>query len=534
LAIECASRNTRDTDLGRWDREVLGCVARLVKQKSSGYCRFTDPRSTQHASQHHTHCFNSPAALPRHGRRAHGPSAELQAMRRLSAVILLATLLGAGVAGYFWHAKHRFVPGQVPLRAIPADQLAAHVQAIAGVDAGELAELLVPDAKITEFAERAARGKSTAWERGQAIVAALQQRKQKLAFVEWTRVEPRDGPPLVASKTLSTLASDGARRELYPLELAALAVASLRSLDVPALVAEVYRYPDERGALDASGRLGYYAVVIPGDAPQSARLLDAYGGRSSAPAAADYSVLNDAQVVGAALSIRAMHRLKNAFDPDAARADAAAALKLLPRSPSAHSVRAEVWFAAADGAPDGTRELEAALQLRADAARHNNLAVHALSEGNREGTVTHLKAALSEAPDYALALVVQGAWFLMLDDITSAFASLERAKKLEPNLALLPQVEAQLHAKIGDIDLALKSAAESVKRRPADPQPLFILARIERSAGHDADMRKHAREILDYVPVADRERRKSMLRSILGQSVFDAVPDAGAADAQAR
>jgi tetratricopeptide (TPR) repeat protein len=452
-------------------------------------------------------------------------------MRRLSAAFLLATLLGAGVAGYLWYAKQRFVPGQVPLRAVPADQLAAHVRAIAGVAAGEFAELLVPDAKIAEFAERSARGKRTAWERGQAIVAALQLRRQKQAFVEWTRVEPRDGPPLTASKTLSALGSDGAQRELYPLELAALAVASLRSLAVPALVAEVYRYPDERTALDPSGRLGYYAVYIPGDAGTPGRLLDAYAGRNSAPAAADYSVLNDAQVVGAALSIRAMHELKNAFDPDAARADAAAALKLLPQSPSAHCVRAEVWFAAADGAADGTRELEAALQLRADAPRHNNFAVHALSVGDREGVAKHLKAALEEAPDYALALVVQGAWFLMLDDIPSSFANLERAKKLEPNLALLPQVEAQFHAKMGDVDLALKSAAESVKRRPADPQPLFILARIERSAGHDADMRKHAREILDYVPAVDRERRKSMLRSILGENVFDDAPDAGPADA---
>jgi tetratricopeptide (TPR) repeat protein len=455
-------------------------------------------------------------------------------MRRLSAALSLALLLGAGSAAYLWHVKHRFVAGQVPLLPIPADEVAGHVRAIAELDAGDLARLLVPDPSVAEFAARAAAGKANATERANAIVAALQQRKQKQAFVEWTRVDPRNGPPLTAADTLKALKSDRARRQLYPLELAALAVAGLRSLDIPALVVEVYRYPNERTPVDASGRLGYYAVLVPGSDEKHGRLFDAYAGRNSVPVAADYAVLNDAQVVGAALSIRAMHRLKNAFDPPAARADAEGALKLVPKSPSAHSVLAEVLFASPDTVADAPHELDEALKLHPDAARHNNLALHAIAEQIALRATTHIKAALDECPDYALALVVRAAWFLNIDEIPPTFDSLELAKKLEPDLALLPQIEAQLHAKMGDIDLALQSAAEAVKRRPADPQPLFILARIEHTAGHEADMRKHATAILDFVPVADRERRRAMLISAFGEQVFDPVErDASAPDAQA-
>lgn len=102
---------------------------------------------------------------------------------------------------------------------------------------------------------------------------------------------------------LARLERAGAREPLYPLELAALATASLRSLDVPALVAEVYRYANEKRPLEPSGHLGYYAVFVPG--PNATGVVyDVYAGRTEAPAAGDYAPLDDAQAIGAALIIR--------------------------------------------------------------------------------------------------------------------------------------------------------------------------------------------------------------------------------------
>src|SRR5262245_8557293 len=107
------------------------------------------------------------------------------------AVVLL---LAAGGGALWWARQPNLVPGKVPLAPIDAEALRVHVQALAKIDPGELARLLEPSPEIEAFAQRAASGKSGVDAQARAIGAAISARKHSQAFVEWTRVEPRDGP----------------------------------------------------------------------------------------------------------------------------------------------------------------------------------------------------------------------------------------------------------------------------------------------------------------------------------------------------
>src|ERR1700712_4296281 len=254
---------------------------------------------------------------------------------------IVALLLGLGVlAAWKLRDPSDHPPGQVPLLPIHAEAARKDLLTLTNLDPEELASLLEPDAAIRSFATRASNGKTTADARAQAVVAALQERAQQRGFVDWSRVEPRVGEPLTAAQTLLAITQNGAERQLYPLELAALGVAALRSLDVPALIAEVYAYPEQKRPLDPSGRFGYFGIFVPEGSEQHGRVYDAYAGRTAAPAAADIAILNDAQAIGAALALRAMNALRNDLEIDKADRDSEAALKLLPKSPSLHAVRA--------------------------------------------------------------------------------------------------------------------------------------------------------------------------------------------------
>ncbi|MET0385968.1 MAG: hypothetical protein ABW321_08425 [Polyangiales bacterium] len=444
--------------------------------------------------------------------------------------LLVVGLVVAGGGGYFAYQQlHGHEPGKVPLEPIEPDVLQADVKALTGREVGPLVQLLATDTGISELASRVAKGQGTPAAKAEAICAALAERKQKQGFVNWPRVEAREEPPLSASPAWAASAHAGARKQLYPLEATAIAVAALRSLGVPALVAEVYRYPNEHTPLDPSGRLGYHALVLPKEGTGSDQLFDPYGGRKTPPAAADYRVLNDAQVIGAALSLRAMSRLDSGGDTREALADSELAIKLIPSSASARSVRAALLLATG-GIEAGTHELDAALQLRSDAPRRNNLATLGLLSGSPDAAAKEVATALSEAPDYALARVTLATVHLMRGEQDLARAELEKAERLEPDLALLPQIWAQFYATTNDIDRALEKAQEGVRRRPKDAQALLVLARIDRAAGRYDDMREQARAIVAHAPADQKDRMRELLRGMLGPSVLEDSAAAGSPD----
>jgi tetratricopeptide (TPR) repeat protein len=462
-----------------------------------------------------------PKCLRQHGLRPVEAAKPTRDTRRRWAPLLALVLLVGAAGGYAVYRKsHKHIPGQAPLAPLDADDIREDVRALAALDAGEFARLLEPDAKLRAFAERATQGQASADAKAKALCAALQERQRKQAFVVWPRAEPRDGMPLTASGALSAIERDGARRELYPLELSALAVAGLRSVGVPALLAEVYRYPNERAALDPSGRLGYYAAFVPAEKAAGGQVYDAYGGRSEQPKQADYVVLSDVQAVGAAFALRGMHKLDNMADAKSGLADAEVAVKLLPSSASVRSVRAALLLATG-GIEAGTRELDAAAQLRNDGPRHNNLAVLALVGGDANGAAKEVSLALSELPDYALAHVTLASVQMLRNERDQARAEIEAAERLEPSLAVLPQVWAQYYASGNDLERAIAKGEEAVQRRPKDPQGRLLLARILRAAGRYDDMRKQARAVMQQTPPDEKERMKGLLNSVLGPTALE-------------
>lgn len=434
--------------------------------------------------------------------------------------LVVVTLFGAGgLAAWQLQRTHVHKPGEVPLEPVSATALREDVRVLCGLDEAELAGMLEPDAAVVQLAEHATAGKRTDHEKAVSIVSALAARKQARAFVEWSRVDPRQGAPLTAAATARAIAQDRAERQLYPLEVAALSVAALRSVDVPALVAEVFAYAGDRRPLDPSGHFGYFGVYVPDDSAAHGRVYDPYLGHEQGPKPADYAVLNDAQVVGAALGLRAMDAVRNRLDPDAALRDAEAAVKLVPGSPTTHSVLANVLLARADVA-NGSAELDKALSLRADAPRRNNRAVHALTHNDPMLAGRELGDTLKDYPDFAYAHTTRAAASMILMSYQVAADELHLAEQSDPDLPLIPQLWAQLLAAKNELNEAAIMGRKAVQQRPSDPQPLYILARIERTLGLKDDMRKHAARILELTPAAQRDGRKAHLEAVLGDDAF--------------
>ncbi|HEX7477535.1 MAG TPA: tetratricopeptide repeat protein [Polyangiales bacterium] len=473
-----------------------------------------------------------PKCLRQHGLRKLDATPAASAGSRwpqLLGVALVLVLAGGGFF-YFRHVEQR-ARGPVGLEPLSTDELAERVKTAAGVDAAELAQLLAPDSSLEAFGARVMQGKVSAVQKAEAVALAIAERAAKQAFSVWPRTDPRDTAPMLARQVLPVLTKDAGRAQLYPLEVAAFAVAVLRSADVPASIAEVYRYPDEQTALDPSGRLGYYALALPAEQPGGvARLYDVYGGRKTAPKPTDFSVLNDVQALGAALSLRAMHRLTNESDPKGALADAEAAVKLSPSSASSRSVRGAILLASG-GTEEGSRELEAALSLRNDAARHNNLAMLALARGDTARATKEVTLALGEAPQFAAAHLTLATINLSNGERDQARAELEKCESLERDLPALPLAWAELYAGSGELSQALAKAEEGVRLRPKSPEPHLVLARIDRQAGRYDDMRRQAQQVLALATSTDADRVKALLRQVLGPTALEvpAAPEPEAA-----
>ncbi len=471
-----------------------------------------------------------PKCMRVHGLRplaAAAPAARPARSRRALVLALLVLAGIGGASGYLWW-KRAQTPDAATLARSPLDPgvLRRELQR-RGVNAGELAALLVADGAVERFAQQAVRGHATPEDKARAVVKALRARAAKQAFVPWSLSDPRpDPPPRVAAKVLQAIAKDGAREQLYPLEVAALAVAALRAVDVPAMVAEVYALPGERTPLDPSGRFGYFAAALPAGKGGKLRVFDAYGGRPEQDGC-QCALLSDLQAVGAALSLQALQRLAHNEDPALALRDADAAVKLLPSSPSVRSMRGTVLLSS--GASDlGQNELEAALQLRADAPRRNNLAMVYLALGDGERAAREVAQVLEQEPDFALGHATLAEIHLARGERGLAKTELDKAGELDPGLPSLPLTWAQYHAAAGENEQAIVQAQRAVKLRPDDPQAHLVLARIYRQAARYDDMRAEAHKVLSLAPAALAARTRDLLGRVLGPTALETEPGASA------
>lgn len=397
-----------------------------------------------------------------------------------------------------------------------------------GLPAEGLERSLVAAPEVAAWAKKTAGSAQGALARAQALVKAIRERAAADAFVPWSLADVRPGDgPLSPSETLAIIQKDGARKPLYPFEVAALAVAALRSLDEQAVLVEAFAFPAETKPLDASGRFGYYALGVRASEGAALQVLDPFGGRSSEPAPADRSELSDREALGAALALVTAHGL--ASDPTGALKAADAAVALSPSSPTTRSARAIALLANA-GSTEAERDLTAAAQLRNDGPRRHNLAVLHLAMGDFESAQRELVAALEKQPDFASAHVTLAGLLLGAGDKDGAHKELTEAERLDPQLGALPLVWAQYYQVIGDNAQAIASAQRGVERQPEDPQPRMLLAQLYAAAGRKDEMRAEAARVVALVPPEQRDRVRTVLEQMLGPDALQAAAAEPAAE----
>lgn len=414
------------------------------------------------------------------------------------------------------------VGDEVALAPLEPSELAGHLRRLDVSPPDDLDKLFEPDEALEQMSERATSGKSTPEEKARAVVRAIRARATKHGYVPWSLTTPRDSAPMVATETWAQMKRDGARANLYPLEVAAVATVALRLAGVDAMVTEIYSFPGDRSPPDPSGYFGYYGVAV---YPESAgegtpKIFDPYGGRETEPERADYRILNDVQAVGAAVNLSAMHRLVRDAEPERAFEISGDALELDPRSPNARGVRGTILIASG-GRQEAVREFQAAAELRADAPRKNNLAGVLLVTDDIDGAARALGEALEVAPDFAAAHSTMAAVHLSRQENAEAQRELELAERLDPDLANLPMLWANYYMAEGDLDQALQHAREGVSRRPEDVQGHLLLATLYRQAGRYSEMRAEARAVMERIPEARRDQMRAVLLSRLGPTALD-------------
>jgi Tfp pilus assembly protein PilF len=325
---------------------------------------------------------------------------------------------------------------------------------------------------------------------------------------------------------MGVLSEDDGRARLYPLEVAAVAVAALRSEGVDAMVAEVARFPGDRSPPDPSGHFGYYGVAVYAETvgEGTPEVFDPYGGRGTEPEDDDVRVLNDVQVLGAVENHLAIHRLVREGEPALALARSESALALDPRSPQTHSVAGAVLLLGG-GAEQGQAEFEAAFQLRPDAPRHNQMAGLALAgqppdleRANRE-----VAAALEQHEDYAAARLTMAAIHLARRETDEAARELERAEGLDPDLPNLAMMWANYYLTTNEPERAAEKAEEAIEAQPHDWRSRLSAARVLRAAGRFDAMRAQARAIMEMVSGAERSRVEQLILhpDVLGPTALE-------------
>ncbi|MCC7541131.1 MAG: tetratricopeptide repeat protein [Deltaproteobacteria bacterium] len=446
--------------------------------------------------------------------KPNAPAVSPESKTRLYALlgVLVATVL---FAGYWWFLREgsRELAEAVPKRPLSATELRRYLEARAG-GATDFVSFLEADDAIKRFARESA-GSGAGADACAAIHTALVRRVREGQMSRWSLAQPRDTRVRTAAQTFAVLRPN-ARAKLYPLELVAVAVAACRSLDVDAMVAEVAAFPGERSPPDPSGHFGYFVVALVGADGRATRYFDPWGERTQVPRDKT-QVLDDTQAIGYALSHRAAYRLgrEHSFEP--AFEDVQRAVKLLPRSPIVRTVRSGVLLASGQ-LPEGSREIEAAAQLRADPPRRNALASFFVATGEIDRAEREVAAAIRAAPEYALAFATQAAVRLARRDSDGARRDLERALELDPDLPNGDLLWANIHANDGEIDEAIARMRRMLQRDPRDERAYVVLGQLHKQAGNDDEMRAVIAQGLRNS--RDPDAMRTRVRQILGESAL--------------
>jgi tetratricopeptide (TPR) repeat protein len=483
------------------------------------HCEHQWESQDEKAPQRCPSCMRANGVQPLAAHKAAEPARPRRSARALLGLFVVMVL--AAVAGYFAFGR-RPTAGDASSLAPTADaDLPAALQA-AGVNADATAKLLAQDATIERFARTAVGAASAPYDKANGVVRAIRARASALAFVPWSLGEPRASAVMSASQTLATLSKDNARAQLYPLEVAGLAVAALRSVDVPAMVTELVSVEGERAPLDPSGYLGYFAVAVyAGEAGLGApRVFDPYGGRALA-GGFKHTVLRDPQVIGAALALRALHEASYLADPKRALESSSQALALSATLPSVRTVRGMVVLAGKQ-VEQGLQEFAAARQLRPDSPRLHNVATAELMTGDFERATKDLHAALERMPDFASAHATLGSLAMMRGEPEEAERELAQAQKLAPDLSLVSWAQAEYWLRAGEREQALALARRALDARPSFDARLRMGVLL-RQAGRYDELRSEAQALLAMSPPYRANEVRELIKTVLGPAALDAA-----------
>lgn len=434
-----------------------------------------------------------------------------------------AVLVAAGLGYAAWARNAAETVGEtVPLRPLRAAEVTGHLRR-RQVDAPRIGELLQPGEALSTLGEEAAGGAS-GLEAARNVQRALRDRAAEGAFAPWSLGIPRQAALKVDGDLAEALAEDGARNQLYPLEVAAAMAAALRSQGVTAMVAEAYAFPGARTPPDPSGQIGYYVVAVYEEdaAEGDPTYFDPYGGREVAPEEVD--VLNDVEAIGSALGIEALRLLSRESEAERALDRSEAALRLRPRSATLRAVRGAVLLAGFR-AEDGLRELQTAAQLRSDPPRLNLVATMLLAQQDIDGAARLLSRALEASPDFAAGRATLAMVHLARGDTAEAEAELRQAERLDPELDRLPAYWAAYYIQVGDPRSALGQAREAVRRQPADIDARLRLALVHRFLGDYDRMRLEAHRVMDAVPAGIRPQVRQRILAQLGSTALEPVDE---------
>lgn len=438
---------------------------------------------------------------------------------------IVAGVLAAAVTGWaVWRSSGPVTVGdEVPDGPIDQAVLEAHLHRL-HVDARPLARFLVANDAIDALGESAHGGSSQ--DIAQGVYESIRGRAEAGAMSAWSMGVPRETPIEDAGAAWGWLDEDGSHHHLYPLEAAAIMASALRTRGVNAVIAEAFAFPGDESPPDPSGHFGYFVVgVYDGEAGEGdPHYYDPYGGHDAAPEESDVNLLNDVQVIGAALSLRAIHMLVRESDAERALSVSQDAIRLYPRSPTIRSVRGAILLAAGN-APEALQEFRAAADIREDAPRRNLLASMYLAQGETDDANREVSAALEEAPDYAAAHGTLAAIHLSSAEPDEALHELQTAERLDPDLHLLPALWANYYAGTGDLDRGVEYARRAVDASAGDPQTRLMAARIYRMASRYDDMRREARAVLEATPSARRDQMSQLIRQLLGPTALEAPMD---------
>jgi tetratricopeptide (TPR) repeat protein len=324
--------------------------------------------------------------------------------------------------------------------------------------------------------------------------------------------EPRVGEVRLPDQVLAAIQAGD--RRAYPVEIASLAVATLRSRRQGSRAAQVMEVTALEGvpSPDPSGRYGYYVVEVDGE------ILDLFGARKE-PKVETGRLLEDVEVVAAAGALSALVEVTRGVGVTGALRKTRRAHEIDPKSPSIRSLEGTVLMVAGQF-EEAAGEFEAALSLSPDPARKNVVAGLKLASGDTAAARKLVEESIEEDPQLAPAYVTRAGIELARGDFRGARASLSKAESIDPNLRLLSILYAQIDLAEGDPASASRRISADLKQHPEDAETHMAAVQIFHAAQNYDAMRRSVQAVLRLSPPEQRGMLEEQIRMLFGPSAL--------------